>query len=112
MAGASSGGGEVGVGSRSRIHYGWIVAGVTFVILMAGAGIRATPSVLIVPLEHEFGWSRTTTSSAVSLGLLLYGLIGPFCAAIAQRIGIRRTMAGAMTLLGCAVLLATRITKP
>ena len=83
---------------RTGLHYAWIVAAVTFVILMAGAGIRATPSVLIVPLEHEFGWSRATTSSAVSLGLLLYGLIGPFCAAIAQRIGIRRTMAGAMTL--------------
>ena len=95
-----------------RIHYAWVVAGVTFVVLMASAGIRATPGVLIVPLEHEFGWSRATTSSAVSLGLLLYGLIGPFCAAIAQRFGIRRTMAGAMTLLGLAVLLATRITAP
>jgi sugar phosphate permease len=98
--------------ARRRIHYAWIVSAVTFVVLMAGAGIRATPSVLLVPLEHEFGWSRATTSSAVSLGLLLYGLIGPFCAAIAQRIGIRRTMAGAMTLLGLAVLLATRITAP
>src|SRR5512138_658191 len=97
---------------RRKLHYAWIVAGVTFVALMVSAGIRATPGVILVPLEHEFGWSRATTSSAVSLGLLLYGLIGPFCAAIAQRVGIRRTMAGAMTLLGLAVLLATRITAP
>ena len=95
-----------------RLHYGWIVAGVTFVALMVSAGIRATPSVLLVPLEHEFGWSRATTSSAVSLGLLLYGLIGPFCAAIAQRIGIRRTMSFALLLLGGAVLLATRVREP
>jgi predicted MFS family arabinose efflux permease len=97
---------------RTRLHYGWVVAGITFVVLMASAGIRATPSVLIVPLERELGWSRATSSSAVSLGLLLYGLIGPFCAAIAQRFGIRRTMAGAMTLLSAAVLLATRIQAP
>jgi sugar phosphate permease len=94
---------------RARLHYGWVVVAVTFVVLMASAGIRATPGVLIVPLEREFGWTRATTSSAVSLGLLLYGLVGPFCAAIAQRFGIRRTMAGAMLVLSCAVILATRI---
>jgi sugar phosphate permease len=98
--------------SKPRLHYAWIVAGVTFVALMVSAGIRATPSVLLVPLEHEFGWSRATTSSAVSLGLLLYGLIGPFCAAIAQRVGIRRTMAFALLVLAGAVLLATRVREP
>jgi len=97
---------------RTRLHTAWVVAAVTFVVLMASAGIRATPGVLLVPLEREFGWSRATTSSAVSLGLLLYGLIGPFCAAIAQRVGIRRTMAGAMVMLAAAVLLATRVRSP
>jgi sugar phosphate permease len=97
---------------RSRLHYAWIVAAVTFVVLMVSAGIRATPSVLLVPLEHELGWSRATTSSAVSLGLLLYGLVGPFCAPVAQRFGIRRTMAGAMAVLAAAVLLATRVDAP
>ncbi len=97
---------------RRGPHYAWVVAGVTFVVLMAGAAIRATPGVLLVPLEHEFGWSRASTSSAVSLGLLLYGLVGPFCAAIAQRFGIRRTMAGAMVLLAGAVVLATRVRHP
>src|SRR5439155_22917211 len=38
-----------------RVHYAWIVAAVTFVALMGAAGFRATPGVLIVPLEHEFG---------------------------------------------------------
>ncbi len=97
---------------KPMLHYAWIVVAITFVVLMAGAGIRATPGVLIVPLEHEFGWTRATTSSAVSLGLLLYGLTGPFCAAIAQRVGIRRTMAGALTVLASSVLLATRIREP
>jgi sugar phosphate permease len=97
---------------RRKLHYAWIVAGVTFVALMVSAGIRATPGVILVPLEHEFGWSRATTSSAVSLGLLLYGLMGPFCAAIAQRVGIRRTMSFALLLLAAAVLLATRVREP
>ena len=46
-----------------RVHYAWIVAAVTFLVLLVTAGIRATPGVLMVPLESEFGWSR-----AVDLG--------------------------------------------
>ena len=34
-----------------------MIAGVTFLTLLATAGVRATPGVLIVPLEREFGWS-------------------------------------------------------
>jgi cyanate permease len=97
---------------RGRLHYAWVVAGITFLILMASAGIRATPGVLMVPLEQELGWSRATTSTSVSIGILLYGLVGPFCAAIARRVGIRRTMAGAMAVLAVAVLLATRVRAP
>lgn len=93
-----------------RLHYGWWVFGATFVVLLVAAAIRATPSVVIVPLEQDFGWSRATISAAISVNLLLYGLMGPFTAAIAERLGIRRTMAVAMGLLACALLLATRMT--
>ncbi|GEJ58955.1 MFS transporter [Anaeromyxobacter diazotrophicus] len=95
-----------------RIHYGWFVVGTTFVVLLVSAAIRATPGVLIVPLEHEFGWERATISLAISVNLLLYGLMGPFCAAIADRIGLRRTMALAMGLLASALLLAPLMSRP
>jgi sugar phosphate permease len=95
-----------------RIHFGWFVAGTTFAVLLVSAAIRATPGVLIVPLEHEFGWTRATISAAISVNLLLYGLMGPFCAAIAERFGIRRTMGFAMLLLAGALLLATHIRQP
>src|SRR3954471_2508522 len=95
-----------------RIHPAWLVAGATFAVLLIAAAIRATASVLIVPFEHEFGWSRATISAAISVNLLLYGLMGPFCAAIAGRIGIRRTMAAAMAVLSVALLAATQIHSP
>src|SRR5690242_3272735 len=95
-----------------RFHYGWFVVGTTFVVLLVSAAIRATPGVLIVPLEHEFGWSRATISAAISVNLLLYGLMGPFCAAIAERIGVRRTMAVAMAILATALFLATFMRAP
>ncbi len=77
----------------AKLHYAWIVAAVTFVVLLLTAGIRAAPGVLIVPLEDEFHWSRSTISFAVGVNLLLYGLIGPFAAALIDRFGVRRTMA-------------------
>jgi hypothetical protein len=52
-----------------------------------------------VPLLHrradrarraEFGWTRTWTSGAVSLNLLLFGLTAPFAAALMERFGVRR----------------------
>ena len=95
-----------------RIHPAWGVAGATFVVLLIAAAIRATASVLIVPFEHEFGWSRATISAAISVNLLLYGLMGPFCAALAGRIGVRRTMAFAMGLLALALFAATSIRTP
>jgi predicted MFS family arabinose efflux permease len=97
---------------RPRVHYAWIVAAVTFVTLLVAAAIRATPGVLIVPLEEAFGWSRATIAGAVSINLLLYGLIGPFAAAVMDRVGVRRTLAGALCLLATGVGLTVFMTRP
>jgi sugar phosphate permease len=95
-----------------RLHYAWIVLAATFLVLLAGAGIRATPSVLIVPLEQEFGWTRSTISLAISVNILLYGLMGPFAGALMQRLGVRRTSLTALGLLACGVAMATQVTRP
>src|SRR3954447_4443390 len=75
-----------------RIHYAWVVVGVMFTVILATVGVRAAPGVLIVPLENAFGWSTATISGAISLNILLGGLVGPFGAAFIQRIGLRRTV--------------------
>lgn len=92
--------------AEGRLHYGWIVAAVTFVLILITAGVRAAPGVLIVPFEEEFGWSRATISFAIGVNLLLYGAIGPFAAAAMDRFGVRRTMALAMTATAAAVALS------
>src|SRR5215210_2338914 len=97
--------------SRSRVHYAWIVAAVTFVTLLAAAGARAAPGVMLLPFGNEFQWSRATVSSIVSINIFLYGLIGPFAAALYQKFGLRRTMLGAMLLLESGYALSTVATK-
>ncbi len=95
-----------------RVHYAWVVAGVIFLVLLAAVGVRATPSVLIVPLERAFGWSRGTISFAISLNIVLYGLVGPFAAALMQQLGIRRTVLLALTLISVSVASSTWMTAP
>jgi sugar phosphate permease len=75
-----------------RLHYAWIIVAVTFMATIVIAGVRATPTVLIVPLEQEFHWSRAMISFAIGINLLLYGAVGPFAAAVMDRFGARRTM--------------------
>ncbi len=92
--------------SAPKLHYAWIVAGVTFVVSLLTAGVRAAPGVLIVPLEQEFDWSRATISFAVGVNLLIYGLVGPFAAALMDRFGVRRTMTIALAVTSAAVALS------
>jgi sugar phosphate permease len=95
-----------------KLHQAWVVAAAVFVVLLCAAGVRATPSVFIVPLEREFGWSRTLVSGAVSLNLVLYGLVGPFAAAIMQRFGIRRTMLVSLVIIAVGVALTNLMNTP
>ena len=94
------------------VSYAWVVAAVTFVTLLASAGFRSTPGVLIVPLEQEFGWNRATIGVAVSVNMLLFGFVGPFAATLMARFGLRRVVAGALVTISGGALLTTQIREP
>lgn len=93
-----------------NFHYAWVIAAVTGLVLMVGAGIRAVPGVFVVPLETEFGWSRATISLAVGINICIYGLMAPFAAATMDAFGVRRTMAVAMGLICLGVGLTPLMT--
>ena len=98
--------------TSKAIHPAWLALAVTFFVLLSAAAVRATPGVLFLPLEREFHWSRSTVSLAVSVNILLYGLVGPFAGALMQRLGVRRTTMIALTLLAAGVSLATLVRQP
>ncbi len=81
-----------------RFHRAWLVAGVTMGALVAAAAFRSSTGALLQPLEDDFGWSRATTSGAVTLNLVIYGLAAPFAAALMERFGIRRVVPAALLL--------------
>jgi sugar phosphate permease len=93
-------------------HYAWLIAGLTFLLLLCAAGVRSAPAVLIIPFEQEFHWSRATISLAISVNLILYGLSGPYAAAFVLRFGARRTLGLAFASLGVGVLLTILMKQP
>jgi sugar phosphate permease len=94
---------------RISFHYAWVIAAVTFTVLLITAGIRATPGVLMVPLQAEFGWTTAAISFAIAINIALFGLIGPFAASVMARWGMRRVVLGALALLALSVALTTRM---
>jgi predicted MFS family arabinose efflux permease len=94
-----------------RVHYAWVVVAVMFVVILSSVGVRAAPGVLIVPLERAFGWSAGVISGAISLNILLFGLVGPFAAALIQVIGLKRTVLLSMALLVLGAGLSSFVTQ-
>jgi MFS family permease len=93
------------------VHPAWVVAAVAFLALLCAAGFRAAPGVLLVPLQHEFGWSRAVLSTAVGINLVLFGLVSPFAAALMDRFGIRRVTALALVLIATGTALPVLMTQ-
>jgi len=89
---------------QKRFHYAWIALAITFIVMLLTAATRATPGILILPLEQVFGWDRATISLALSVNLVLFGLMGSFAAAAMQHYGIRKTVLS--VLVGLSILVA------
>lgn len=97
---------------RRTPHPAFLVVAVTFLALLFSAGLRSAPGVMMKPLELYFGWDRATISFGAAVGILLYGLVGPFAAALMMSIGIRRTMMGGLALMAAATFASQWMTMP
>ena len=97
---------------RGHLHYAWVVLGVMFSATLAGVGVRAAPGVMIVPLQHAFGWNVATISGAVSLNIILLGFTGPFLTGLIEFVGLKRTIIGCMLIMITGTGLSNLMTSP
>lgn len=93
-------------------NYAWVVAAVTFLSLLAAAGLRSAPGVLLTPLHETFGWERAQLSAAAAIGIFLYGLVGPFAAALMQTLGLKRTLLTGLVLMSLSTGLSIFMSAP
>jgi MFS family permease len=95
-----------------RIHFSWVILFIAFFSIIIAGIVRSSSGVFIVPFESDFGWDRSTISFAFAISLLLYGISGPFMAALIEVIGLKKMMVLAMTTLLVGVLLTFLMVKP
>jgi MFS family permease len=95
-----------------NLHYAWVVLAVTFVCLLVSAAIRSVPGIIILSLEHEFHWSRETISGALSVNLLLNGLVGPFLGRQMDKHGTKTITLFMILLLTIGAAGSTFMTEP
>ncbi len=82
-----------------RVHYSWFILIVTFFSIIVAGITMSSSGVFIDPLEKEFHWDRSTIALAFAVSLFLYGISGPFMAALLEVIGLKKMMLGAMATL-------------
>ncbi|WP_424627250.1 MFS transporter [Bradyrhizobium sp. SYSU BS000235] len=97
--------------AKRDIHYGWVMVAVTFLTSLISSASVGAPGVFILPLEKEFGWSTTQISSALSIRLLLFGLMAPFAAALMERFGLRKVVVSALTIIAAGLLASLAMTQ-
>ena len=73
---------------------------------MFGRGLADTYAVFILPLEREFGWTRSELTGVYSIYLLVNGCTAPLVGLLFDRLGPRWVYGAGMTCLGAAYFLA------
>lgn len=77
-----------------------------FALNMFGRGVGDTYAVFLVPLEREFGWSRSQLTGVYSIYLLVNGFTAPLVGLLFDRLGPRWVYGAGMLCLGLAFFLA------
>ena len=86
---------------RRPFFYGWVIVGVAFIASGIGSGTGIWgPSVLLLPMTEELGWSRAEFFSAFLVRELLIGLAAPLVGPLYDRKHWPRVLA----LVGAALL--------
>ncbi|HEX7127410.1 MAG TPA: MFS transporter [Thermodesulfobacteriota bacterium] len=91
-----------------RVHYGWIVAGAMFLVILVGAAVRAVLPRFFDPIGEELGWSLATLSYVTSGSILAYGLSQPVAGRYADRFGPRVVLTAAVALCGLGAVVMSR----
>jgi MFS family permease len=83
-----------------------VVLAVVFAFNVLGRGAGEAYAVFLLPLEREFGWSRSQLTSVYSVYLLVGGLIAPLVGLFFDRVGPRAVYTAGLAFLAAAYLLA------
>lgn len=87
----------------------WLIVGLSFVALALAFSARAAIGLVMPLIEDELGWSRTFTSSAVAIALMMMAVLAPIGGRLVDKQGARAVILiglGALAI-GCFLVAAT-----
>jgi predicted MFS family arabinose efflux permease len=96
---------------RRQLFYGWVMVAVAFGVILLGAGTRAAPGALLLPIQADTGWSTGQVTIAGAAGLLLLGIGGPVSGLLIDRFGLRRLTVAALALTAAGMGLSALATQ-
>jgi MFS family permease len=87
-----------------KIFYGWVVLAAAFLVIMVGIGTMFSSGVFLIPLQQEFGWTRSQISLASLLNWIVFGLFSFLFGILSDRIGTRRVVVFGGLMLGLGMM--------
>jgi len=75
---------------RSRLHYGFVIAAISFVLLLVTSGMILSIGLFIKPISKEFSWDRSTLSLIIAGFMIVQGAISPFLGNYINKIGAKK----------------------
>ncbi len=89
----------------SRFYYGWLLVWALGITTIVSYGTtQYLFGVLVVPVQHETGWSRGGLSGAYSLSFVAVGVLGVPIGRLVDRYGARALMTGGSALGGLCLI--------
>ena len=80
---------SVGTSIKHKLHYGWVIFGLTFANLVAEGGSKNSQPVFLLALRNGFGSSVTLTSAVFSVSGLVGAFSSPLLGRLLDRFGPR-----------------------
>lgn len=101
---------QVPAAARPRLFYGWVIVGVVFSASLVGAASGFDIlAVVLKPMSHDLGLSRTATLLASTIATVTGALAGMAIGPLVDRYGPRRVMAASALLGGAMLILLSRL---
>ncbi len=95
--------------TKKRFFYGYIVVVASLCVFAVMYGTRFAFGVFFKPMLTEFGWTRALTSGALSLSMLVQGLLAIVMGGLNDRLGPRIVLTFCGFFLGVGCLLMSQI---
>jgi MFS transporter, OFA family, oxalate/formate antiporter len=92
-----------------RIYYGYVMVGVTFLIMMISWGLYIVFGVFFDQLLEEFKWSRASISGAYSVSSIVSGVLGIAVGHLTDRFGPRIVVTVCGFFLGLGYFLMSQV---